>query len=191
LRGQGSDVGPGRLLSLGGLVRGAQDIVRRLAPETGEHVGAGLGGIEGVGWATVELDRAAEEFRVGLGLPRSGAFRDGPPDGFLGAHTRLARVRPSGLWIVLVEPSTEGRLAAFLARHGEGIAAAYVAGPVADRGWPMAPDGRDSGPRWGAGGTPPAWTSSPLGSQRLLAGGRFGPWVIRVDEPFEAAPGEA
>ena len=43
-------------------------------------------------------------------------------------RTRLAAPLPSGRILVLLEPAREGRLTAFLARHGEGLAAAYVAG---------------------------------------------------------------
>ncbi len=82
-----------------------------------------------VGWATVDLDRATAELRaLGPFLPTS-------PDLLLGATARTgpggpaagAPGRPS---VVLLEPSTEGRLAAILARRGEGWAALYVA-PVA------------------------------------------------------------
>jgi hypothetical protein len=194
LSGHRSDDGPGRLPSLAALVRGADEIIRKLAPETAEHVGAGPNRIEGVGWATVELDRAAEEFRVGLDLPRSGAFRDGPPDGFLGAHTRFAFVRRRGIWIVLVEPSTEGRLAAFLARHGEGIAAVYVTRPKAERtlagvGTTNVAPGHEAPiePAPAASSTPSRVVDGPLGRQQGLAGDRSGPWLILLD----SVPGAA
>jgi hypothetical protein len=79
-----------------------------------------------VGWATVDLDRAAEE------LETNGPYEAGPPDRLLGASSRLqARSRsgqgPSGPVVVLLEPFTEGRISALLARRGEGWAALYVA----------------------------------------------------------------
>jgi len=74
----------------------------------------------GVGWATVDLDRAAAGFAH-------------PPepladDRLLGARCRLVAGQPA---LVLLEPINEGRLAASLARWGEGPAALYVAIPGA------------------------------------------------------------
>lgn len=84
----------------------------------------GLAGSEigAIGWGTVELDRAERELGV---LASVGAGRDSG----LGA---TARVGPTidGIPLVLLEPDTEGRLAAILARHGEGVAAAYVRTPA-------------------------------------------------------------
>jgi hypothetical protein len=81
-----------------------------------------------VGWATVELDRAASELTAELGLP-AGAFSPAAADAALGARCRVAPgaiAGPGGdLALVLLEPSTEGRLAATLARSGEGPAAAW------------------------------------------------------------------
>lgn len=65
----------------------------------------------GVGWATVELDRAARE----LGI----AVAEAAADPALGAACRSA-VLADGTVLVLLEPSTEGRLAGTLARLGEG-----------------------------------------------------------------------
>jgi ribosomal protein S18 acetylase RimI-like enzyme len=78
----------------------------------------GLADLVGVGWATVELDRAVPEF-----APVQ--FGAAMPDGSLGARARVGRVGAGSL--VLLEPSTEGRLAAALARFGEGVTAIYVA----------------------------------------------------------------
>jgi hypothetical protein len=82
-----------------------------------------------LGWATVELDRTEERFRAILGDTFAGAT-DGPDDVALGARCRTIRTirtadddRPV---VVLLEPSTEGRLAATLARHGEGPAAVWL-----------------------------------------------------------------
>lgn len=65
----------------------------------------------GVGWATVELERASRE----LGL----AVTDAPDDLALGARCRSG-MGDHGTPVILLEPSTEGRLAASLARLGEG-----------------------------------------------------------------------
>jgi hypothetical protein len=79
-------------------------------------------------WQTVDIDRTV----AGLGLPTE-PIAD---DEVLGAHGVL--VRPAdGPPLAIVEPSTEGRLAGTLARHGEGHAGLYVApagGPDEARG---------------------------------------------------------
>lgn len=84
-----------------------------------------------IGWATIDLDRAARsilpEARPGGGRTTTSTSRPGAHwDESLGARSRLLPVRPGGLPVVLLEPSTEGRLAAALARFGEGPAALYV-----------------------------------------------------------------
>jgi hypothetical protein len=83
-----------------------------------------------VGWATVDLDRGVGDAAARLGLA-AGRFAPAADDRWLGARTRVA---PSGPAIVVLEPSTEGRLAAALARHGEGPVAIWVAGPSPVRG---------------------------------------------------------
>lgn len=104
-----------------------------------------------IGWATVELDRAAGEL-AGL-LEPGAAFVPAPGSSVLGTHARVARavIDGAGRWLILLEPATEGRLAAFLARHGEGWAATWT---------------RDE-----AGTTDPgaAWRDGPLGPERLAA----------------------
>jgi hypothetical protein len=79
-----------------------------------------------IGWATVELDRAAAELADALGTD-AGRFSDSDQDPGLGAYTRIARggLAPA-LDLVLLEPSTEGRLSGTLARHGEGPVAAWL-----------------------------------------------------------------
>lgn len=69
-------------------------------------------------WATVDLERALRE------LGATGEVL--PDDPLLGAAVRLVR-RASEPPIALAEPITEGRLAASLARFGEGPAGHYVA----------------------------------------------------------------
>ena len=77
--------------------------------------------IVGVGWATVELDRAARE------LAGIATFEKATRDAALGAAARRARLGdrrdPS---VLLLEADTEGLLAAALARFGEGVAALYL-----------------------------------------------------------------
>lgn len=127
--------------------------------------------IVAIGWATVDLDRAAAEF--GTRWPDLATMKDAPADGLLGARARLAhgKVLPSGpdsIALVLLEPSTEGRLAASLARHGEGPAAVWLAPAGATDG----ADGRRT--------SVPA--DGPFGPQRLVLGGPIaGPHVLLLE----------
>jgi hypothetical protein len=83
-----------------------------------------------VGWATVELDRAARELSDLLGSGDD--FQDAPSSEALGARCRVGSgATEGGVRIVLLEPETEGRLSATLARHGEGWVATWVAAPTA------------------------------------------------------------
>lgn len=84
-------------------------------------------------WATVELERAAAD--LGLVLERAA------DDPLLGAAVALARPSDEP-WIALLEPSTEGRLAAWLARNGEGPAGAYLAVAAGLDGLRRQPHGR-------------------------------------------------
>lgn len=121
-----------------------------------------------VGWATVELERAARELSH---LLRPGAtFVDAPSSVLLGARCQVgAAAEDADLRIVLLEPETEGRLAATLARHGEGWAAIWAA-----TGDP-APGGRLSAARPG-----------PFGSERMVLGGRrVAPQRLVVDVPSQ------
>jgi len=75
-----------------------------------------------VGWATVETERTLD------GLAALGPLAVGEPttEPSLGAFARVVTL--PGCAVVILEPSTEGRLAAALARRAEGIAALYLAG---------------------------------------------------------------
>jgi hypothetical protein len=99
------------------LLEAAAERDRRLAGAT----------ITAIGWGTVELDRAERDLAAGLELA-SGVSRWKPAtrDAALGATARLGPAIDGGLPLVLLEPDTEGRLAAILARHGEGVVAVYV-----------------------------------------------------------------
>jgi hypothetical protein len=90
-------------------------------------VGAVAGRPIALGWATVELERAAVELGAELGIPVE-RFVDAEETTALGARCRMARgVLPEERSVVLLEPATEGRLAATLARSGEGPAAVWLA----------------------------------------------------------------
>jgi len=106
--------------------------------------------LAGFGWATVDHERAELELDVILDEAEGGGAR-GPwepigRDPVLGAGMwRQARaVSAADPELIVLEPDTEGRLAAALARHGEGVAVVYL-GPG------RAGPGRliRGGPAWG------------------------------------------
>ena len=114
------------------------------------------------GWATVELDRAERELAAGA------VVETAPDDVVLGARCRLVR-RPGGD-LVLLEPATEGPLAASLARLGEGVAVHYL---VTDED--ASHTLRALGLAMSSAG------AGPLGPGRLLRGGpRWGPHIVIV-----------
>ena len=119
---------------------------------------------EVTGWATVELDRAERE--LGRGATRAA---DLARDAQLGASCRLL-TRSDGTRILLLEPDTEGRLAASLARFGEGALVTYLFG------------GRAAADRARLEGfTLSSETEGPFGSQRLVVGGpAWGPHLVVV-----------
>jgi hypothetical protein len=104
-----------------------------------------------VGWATVELDRAARELGSAFGLD----FVDVAGSIHLGCACRRSVATVDGVHVVLLEPTTEGRLAVTLARHGEGLAAAWFRAP------------------FDAGATRPSSAArpGPFGAERLVLGG--------------------
>ncbi len=110
-----------------------------------------------LGWATIDLDRAESGFADAF----EGSFEasgDVADDMLLGARCRLVRTGdPVVPVVVLLEPFTEGRLAATLARHGEGPAAVWVRAEESRR---SAQQGHRS-----------VETPGPFGSEVLLAGG--------------------
>ena len=79
-----------------------------------------------VGWATVELERAERELCTALGLSVDD-FGPAASSIALGARCRIAPgALGDALALVLLEPDTEGRLAATLARLGEGPAVLWL-----------------------------------------------------------------
>jgi hypothetical protein len=77
--------------------------------------------VVGLGWATVDLDRAAADLRP---ADRNAIAVD---DELLGARGLRFAPGSGEIRLVILEPSTEGRLAASLARRGEGPLVLYVA----------------------------------------------------------------
>lgn len=134
-----------------------------------------------VGWATVELDRAALELASVL-LPGT-FFQPGPPSEHLGARCRLGWVAPAFVQelaaiVVLLEASTEGRLAATLARHGEGWCATWASGVAETAETAESAESAQSAEsaesaqsaETGSEGRLSVVRSGPLGTERLLLG---------------------
>ncbi|HLX35144.1 MAG TPA: hypothetical protein VKR30_07870 [Candidatus Limnocylindrales bacterium] len=82
------------------------------------------GRIAAIAWATVDLDRAEQELGAALGVEL--AARPSARERKLGARVRSASPFADGPALLLLEPDTEGRLAAILARRGEGVALVVV-----------------------------------------------------------------
>lgn len=145
-------------------------------PAAGSRAGPLL--LVGLGWCTVELERSESELDPWLGPRPSGV----PPgvevdadglgtDEHLGARVRLREGDGlPGAWMVLLEPSTEGRTAASLARDGEGPCALYLRPAVGMEAW--LDEARERGVTAGS------HQDGPFGVQVLLAGSPAGPHVI-------------
>ena len=158
-----SDLGQGGSEHWDRLVAAGGDVFARARLDNPALEGATL---VAIGWATVEIERAERELETAIG--DSGSWAEAPRDALLGARAAVYRSSAAERPLVVVlEPDTEGRLAASLARHGEGVAAAYVtvrAGAVLAAG---------------AFGIP---AGGPLGRGRRLARGGIGePSIIVLD----------
>lgn len=158
--------------ALAGLVA-AGEAIRTQAAERDrrlEHVQ-----LVGIGWATVELERAARELGSQLGID-PGAWVPTPRDALLGARAWSAPAPvDAGPAIVLLEPDTEGRLAATLVRFAEGVGAVYLRDPVEGRSAPAAGSSHLRAS---------AVAQSALGPARLvLAGPAWGPSVLLLEWP--------
>jgi hypothetical protein len=132
-----------------------------------------VGTVVGLGWATVDLERAVQELGGSLGIPAQ-RFTVAADAELLGARCRVASAAlPDGSSLVVLEPATEGRLAATLARLGEGPAVI----------WLVAPEGLaagDSGTTIAASSGRPG----PFGQERLVLGGPpHGPHRLLVAPP--------
>jgi hypothetical protein len=131
----------------------------------------------GIGWATVELERAADELLdafTDAGLPEPD-WQPAPRETLLGASAWVTPADGARPAIVLLEPDTEGRLSATLARFGEGVAAVYLQ-RTGDQATDSARLGRSS--------------PGPLGTSRMVLAGRtWGPHVIVFEHALPDAPG--
>jgi hypothetical protein len=118
-------------------------------------------------WATVDRDRLVADMKVPVER-----LADDP---LLGASVGLVRPAEAAP-IAVLEPITEGRLAATLARHGEGPAGEYVEAPVGRDGVKAA--ARAAGLDLGG----PA--DGPFGrSVLVIAGPVDGPHLVLVEPP--------
>jgi hypothetical protein len=118
----------------------------------------------GLGWATVDRERAAGD--LALALPDLAPFEPAAPEQILGADCLLGR--PAPIRLAILEPITEWRLAATLARQDEGPAVLWVTGEPPARVTLSTP------------------SDGPFGRERLVLGGRLGGSHLLV---VELAPG--
>jgi hypothetical protein len=121
-------------------------------------------------WATVDLERALTD----LGAEHA-ATEAAVVDPLLGARVLVVTAGDGGPDIALAEPSTEGRLAAVLARHGEGPAGRYLAvaiGLETVHAWADAAQVEISRPAVG-----------PFGWSVLIEGPRAAGWSVILVDP--------
>ena len=129
------------------------------------------------GNATIDLDRAELEARASTDV-RQVTDAD---DELLGARARVVAFSKRRLRTVLLEPSTEGRLAAALAKFGQQPVVAYVR--------PIPRDVDVAAPAAAAGVRLSAAGNGPFGRQRLVLGGpRWGPFVVIVEQAATIEP---
>jgi hypothetical protein len=133
------------------------------------------------GWATVELERAARDLGSGTAVQ----VRDLPDDPLLGARCRVLAAEKGGA-ILLLEPTTEGRIAASLARYGEGYVATWIR-LASDRYDNLVGSARREGLRLSSE------AAGPFGRERLVLGGpAWGPHVLVAElGPASPVPGAA
>ena len=129
----------------------------------------GIDDLVAIGWATVDRERFLADLAAA-------STEDLARDPHLGAFAIRHRASGPGPQVLVLEPDTEGRLAASLARSGEGPAALYFSA--------------DGGLDAFVAGAPPrrAQVSSirpgPLGPSVVLLGGpMWGPHLLVVDRP--------
>ena len=134
----------------------------------------GVSDIVALGWATVDADRAT----VATALDLADAFAPLPDDRHLGARVRGSLARQPATF--LLEPSTEGRLAATLARLGEGPVALYLVTGGGELGAVVSAMSAHI-PAMGAAAGRPDVRPGPLGPAVLLPGGpAWGPHLLVV-----------
>jgi hypothetical protein len=132
--------------------------------------------LAGVGWATVDLDRAEAELAEWLAGDAPDPATDAA-ETILGARARRrAADGLPGAELALLEPSTEGRVAASLARDGEGPCGLYIRPAGGLAAWTAV--ARDRGVGTSTIG------DGPYGPSLLVLGGPVaGPHLLIVDRP--------
>ena len=144
----------------------AVDRIRAFAAEAGSaaRLPSAATGLRAVGWATVDTERAVGHLAFQLGIGEE-EFRTAPGSAVLGAQCRVVLAfRPivGGVTLAVIEPATEGRLAAALARWDEGPVVAWYTTPAT----------------LDAAGT---WLPGPFGQERIVRGdGLTGPHRLLV-----------
>jgi len=128
-------------------------------------------------WATVDLERALAAIDAADGSRPAGRGvdpRGAVGDPLLGARVLLLPPRDRRR-IALAEPFTEGRLAATLARHGEGRVGSYLRAPI----------DLDLVRVRAAGAAVPLSRreDGPFGSSVLVLGGRIGGRLVILVDP--------
>ena len=145
----------------------------RVARTEAASLGPLVSGLLAIGWATVDLHRATRALVLDLGLVGEEPFRAAPRCAALGGRCLIAEgVLAGGASLVVLEPDTEGRLAASLARLDEGPVVTWLAGLAAG---PVRPEP----------GSPPLTRLDPPGREGLTlsseSDGPFGPERLIVD----------
>ena len=147
---------------------GAAERIRAFATEavSPARLPVGARRLVAVGWATVETDRAIGELADALGIAAT-SFRAAPPSTALGASCLVLDMPLPGLDVALavLEPATEGRLAAALARWDEGPLVAWYAAAETEPGAGGAA-GAAAGDTAGAPGV--AGPLGPFGRERVV-----------------------
>jgi hypothetical protein len=118
--------------------------------------------VASIGWATVDHERAMAELDAALGTDAE-PWVPLPRDAAMGASARVRRLGAGGPSLVVLEPDTEGSLAASLVRFGEGVAVVYL----------------DAA----AQGAAPATVTS----RRVPGGPAWGPHVVLLGDPGSAS----
>jgi hypothetical protein len=123
---------------------------------------------------TVELERALAERGLDLAAAQTAVA-----DPLLGARVVVAGTGSRAF--AIAEPSTEGRLAGALARHGEGVVGRYVAAPVA-----LAEVGRLAA---AAGLVVSRTERGPFGDELVVIGGQIGARQVILVDPARVPSG--
>jgi hypothetical protein len=149
---------PGTWINGADAIAASLQVIDRLAGPEARRV---------IGSATVDMDRAERDLVASFGSSARIRSRHVPDDELLGARCRLVTSGSGEPEVLLLEPATEGRIAASLARFAEGPVAVYVIVPDAQFGDLVQSAGR-------AGLALSTEAPGPFGRQRLVAGGP--PW---------------